>query len=91
MNMQHQKKNQISLKKLMNDYKIEVDDFNYDDEQQKLFDAVQKLPDPDKIILYLYAELQSYRKLAVELDVSFTTAYKAVKQIRKKILENYDN
>lgn len=84
-------KKQKNLKNLMNEYDIEYNTLDYSDEEIKLLQAVQKLSDPDKIILYLYAELQSYRKLAKELNVSFTTAYKSLIQIRNKIQEYYDN
>ena len=78
------------LKNLMNEYNESLleNKETIDDEQLKLHLAVQQLSDPDKIILYLYAELQSYRKLAKVLNVSFTTAYKSLIQIRNKIKEN---
>lgn len=76
-----------NLKRLMTEYEIEQDPFSQDDQRQTILNAVRSLPDPDRIILFLYAELQSYRKLANLLNVSFTTAYKSVKEIRKKILE----
>lgn len=82
---QHNKKD---LMNLMNEYKFELDNLNYDDDFLQIVNSVNNLSDPDKIILYLYSELKSYRKLAKKLNVSFTTAYKAVHQIRNKILNN---
>lgn len=75
-----------NLKSLMNEYDIEKDMFNDTDEFQLLLDKVEELPQPDKIILLLYAETQSYRKLAKILNVSFAAAYKAIKEIRNKII-----
>lgn len=76
----------INLKKLMTDYMPNPDTNQCSDEELQLYNKINKLSDPEKIILFLYAELQSYRKLANELNVSFTTAYKEMNRIRNKIL-----
>lgn len=70
----------------MNEYNLNIDMFNHTDEFAELMDSVNNLTEPDKIILFLYAETQSYRKLAKLLDVSFATAYKSIKKIREKII-----
>ena len=77
---------QQNLKSLMNEYNIPNDMFNDTDEFQLLIKKINKLPIPDRIILYLYAETKSYRKLAKILNVSFATAYKSINKIRKQIL-----
>ena len=75
-----------TLKLLMNEYNLSANTLTDDDEYIILLSNIDKLPAPDKIILYLYAELQSFRKLAKVLGVSFTSAYKVIHQIREKIL-----
>ena len=78
---------QKNLKSLIESYK-NLDLSDLDDLQLNTLNKVNQLSDPDKIILYLYSELQSFRKLAKALNVSFTTAYKSIKQIRKKLYDN---
>lgn len=60
---------------------------NEDDEQFTLKEIISSLPEPEQIIILLYAEEQSMRKVAKTLDVSTTTAYLRIKDIRNKIKE----
>lgn len=76
-----------NLKSLMNEYNIPKNMFTDTDEFQLLLDKVDSLSEPDKIILLLYAETQSYRKLAKILDVSFATAYKTIHKIRTNLIQ----
>lgn len=86
--MSQQTLSKNNLQRMMSEYDIDTSNDDLDDETLNIINNVSNLPDPDKIILYLYAELQSYRKLAKILNVSFTTAYKSILNIRKKILDN---
>lgn len=70
----------------MNEYDFNTANTEYDDEMVELINKTNSLSTPDKIILLLYAELQSFRKLAEVLNVSFTTAYHCIQNIRKKLL-----
>lgn len=70
----------------MNEYDFNTANTEYDDEMVELINKTNSLSTPDKIILLMYAELQSFRKLAEVLNVSFTTAYKSILEIRKKLL-----
>ena len=75
-----------NLKSLMNEYTLSGNPLTDEDEYLILLDNVNNLSEPDKIILFLYAETKSYRKLAKLLKVSFSTAYKCVAAIRKQLL-----
>ena len=86
--MSQQTLSKNNLQRMMSEYDIDTSNDDLDDDTLNIINNVSNLPDPDKIILYLYAELQSYRKLAKILNVSFTTAYKSILNIRKKILDN---
>lgn len=77
---------QKTLKTLMNEYDFNTANTEYDDEMVELINKTNSLSTPDKIILLMYAELQSFRKLAEVLNVSFTTAYHCIQNIRKKLL-----
>lgn len=58
------------------------------DELVNLYESISKLSPPDKIILYLYAELGSLRAVGRTLGVSYTTARKCVLGIRDEILKD---
>lgn len=75
-----------NLKSLMNEYTLSGNPLTDEDEYLLLLDNVNNLSEPDKIILFLYAETKSYRKLAKLLKVSFSTAYKEINRIRSLIL-----
>lgn len=49
--------------------------------------AIEQLPDEDKAIVTLYAELGSYRKLGAMLGVGRDTAWKEIRRIRAEILK----
>lgn len=48
-----------------------------------------RLTDVERIIILLYVDCQSYRKLAKKLTLSHQTCAKEVRRIKKKILEEY--
>lgn len=52
----------------------------------KLKHIIYSLPEPDKRIILMYAELRSLRKLAAELGVCASTAHAKIRDIREKIL-----
>lgn len=52
----------------------------------RLKEAVERLPDADKVIIRLYAELQSLRKLAALLGVGRDTMGREVRRIRETIM-----
>ena len=80
------------LRKLLREYSDKEEDIMEDDDETlQVFDAVNKIPESDRIILYLYAELGSLRAVGRTLGVSYSTARKAVQEIKNKIYEMLDN
>ena len=76
------------LRKLLREYENKEEDMMNDtDELLEVYDAINTLNDADKIILYLYAELGSLRAVGRCLGVSYSTARKAVIEIKNKIYE----
>ena len=76
------------LRKLLREYETREEDIMTDtDELLEVYDAIKSLSDADKIILYLYAELGSLRAVGRTLGVSYSTARKAVIEIKNKIYE----
>lgn len=75
------------LKKVHKEYDFsEVDKYmDFDDVTLKYVNAFEQLEVADKIILELYAEFQSQRKVAELLKVSRTTVRKELDKIRNKI------
>lgn len=65
--------------------KIDIDIFNDDDRKVKLLNAIGKLTEADRRILYLYAETASMRDTGKALGVSASTVYYIVKRIRQQI------
>lgn len=77
------------LRKLLREYEDKEEDIMEDDDETlQVFDAVNKIPESDRIILYLYAELGSLRAVGRTLGVSYSTARKAVQEIKGKIFDN---
>ena len=65
--------------------KLEIDIFNDDDRKVKLLNAIGKLTEADRRILYLYADTASMRETGKALGVSASTVYYIVKRIRQQI------
>ena len=65
--------------------KIEIDIFNDTDRKVALINAIGKLTEADRRILYLYAETASMRETGKALGVSASTVYYIVKRIRQQI------
>ena len=80
------------LRRLLKEYSDKEEDIMEDDDETlQVFDAVNKIPESDRIILYLYAELGSLRAVGRTLGVSYSTARKAVQEIKNKIYEMLEN
>ena len=80
------------LRRLLREYSDKEEDIMEDDDETlQVFDAVKNIPEADRIILYLYAELGSLRAVGRTLGVSYSTARKAVQEIKNKIYEMLDN
>lgn len=76
------------LRKLLREYEDrEMDMMEDTDELISLYDAINTLNEADRIILYLYAELGSLRAVGRTLGVSYSTARKAVIEIKNKLFE----
>lgn len=76
------------LRTLLKEYTSKQYDMMEDtDELIELYEVIKALNDADKIILFLYAELGSLRAVGRTLGVSYTTARKAVLEIKQKIFE----
>ena len=52
--------------------------------------VLERLPPADRVIIVLYAELQSYRKLGQLMNLSHNTVRKEVLRIRKEIKSLYE-
>ena len=80
------------LREIYQDYEFDTEDIlNYDDETKSILDKFNNnLTTPEKIIMKLYAEFHSARKVAQLLNVSNTTIGKCLKSIRSKILDNVE-
>lgn len=77
------------LRKLLREYEDKEENIMEDtDELLGVYDAVNQLNEADRIILYLYAELGSLRAVGRTLGVSYSTARKAVQEIKGKIFDN---
>lgn len=77
------------LRKLLREYEDKEENIMEDtDELLEVYDAVNQLNEADRIILYLYAELGSLRAVGRTLGVSYSTARKAVQEIKGKIFDN---
>ena len=81
------------LREIYKDYEFDTSDvLTYDDETKSIIDKFNKnLTTPEKIIMKLYAEFHSARKVAQLLNVSNTTIGKELNKIRNKILMNDTN
>ena len=72
---------------------ITIDIFQDTDRKVALLNAVGKLTEADRRILYLYAETASMRETGKVLGVSASTVYYIIKRIRQELkdkLNQYD-
>ena len=75
------------LKKSQEEYLPNV--MTDEEEMYKLKTIVNNLPEVDRIIFLAYVELRSFTELSKVLNVSRSTCFWMVKNIRSKILEQY--
>lgn len=66
--------------------KLEIDVFNDTDRKVALLNAIGKLTEADRRILYLYAETASMRETGKALGVSASTVFYIIRRIRNFIL-----
>ena len=65
--------------------KLEIDIFNDTDRKVALLNAIGKVTEADRRILFLYSETASMRETGKALGVSASTVYYIVKRIRQQI------
>lgn len=76
----------IDTKALISQYKEDNDIFSEESDKVRLTkQALWQLSDTDRLLICLYSEIQSLRKLGELLGVSRTTAYLQIKEIKEKI------
>lgn len=74
------------LKDIMEDFTFDTGCTDYDDEFLSIIDTLNSLQQGDRIILSLYAELQSLRKTAAALGVSYTAMRKHINKIKQNFM-----
>lgn len=74
------------LKEIMEDFTFDTGCTDYDDEFLSIIDTLNSLQQGDRIILSLYAELQSLRKTAAALGVSYTAMRKHINKIKQNFM-----
>lgn len=74
-------------KKIINEYNFKELDIFDEDDNRLIYtkQAIKQLSQSDYIIILLYAELGSLRKVGKELGISHTIIYKEIKRIREEI------
>lgn len=77
----------MDVNELMKEYELDFSLFSETDERLRAFN---KLSDPQKIILVLYAELKSYRKVGKILGFSHQWVAKYLTGIKKVFYEGID-
>ena len=73
----------IDIKKIMAEYA--PDPLNDTDDTLALKTAVESLPEADKRILILYADLGSIRKVAMMLDTTYYYVQLKLKEIKQRL------
>ena len=74
------------LKAIMENFTFDTGCTDYDDEFIEIIDTLNSLQQGDRIILSLYAELQSLRKTAAALGVSYTAIRKHINKIKQNFM-----
>ena len=74
-------------KKIINEYNFKELDIFDEDDNRLIYakQAIKQLSQSDYIIILLYAELGSLRKVGKELGISHTIVYQEIKRIREEI------
>ena len=73
------------------EYAFDPSIFNVDDDRVSWIKEIisTRLSVPDRTLILLYAEYQSYRKLGEQLGLSHMTVRREILRIRKIILDEY--
>lgn len=73
------------------EYAFDPSIFNVDDDRVSRIKEIisTRLSVPDRTLILLYAEYQSYRKLGEQLGLSHMTVRREILRIRKIILDEY--
>ena len=74
------------LRDIMENFTFDTGCTDYDDEFIEIIDTLNSLQQGDRIILSLYAELQSLRKTAAALGVSYTAIRKHINKIKQNFM-----
>lgn len=74
------------LKDIMENFTFDTGCTDYDDDFVGIIDTFDSLQQGDRIILALYAELQSLRKTAAALGVSYTAIRKHINKIKQNFM-----
>ena len=79
----------IDIQQILEDYAPDTSIWNDDEELvNKLKEIIyNKLTEPEKRIILMYAELGNLRKLGKELGVSTSSAWIKIKDIKTKIID----
>lgn len=82
----------IDIQQILEDYAPDTSIWNDDDELvNKLKEIIyNKLTEPEKRIILMYAELGNLRKLGKELGVSTSSAWLKCREIKTKIIDELD-
>ena len=74
------------LKRIVDEFTFDTGSTEYDDDFVQVINTLNELQKGDRIILSLYAELQSERKTAEILGVSRAAVRKFIKYIKGKFI-----
>lgn len=74
------------LKDIMENFTFDTGCTDYDDDFLFVINTFDNLQQGDRIILALYAELQSLRKTAAALGVSYTAIRKHINKIKQNFM-----
>lgn len=79
-------------KTIREDYRFDADIFSQEPERIARLKWIldNRLTEVERIIILLYVDCQSYRKLAKRLTISHQTCAREVRRIKKKILQEYN-
>ena len=80
-----------SYKVIREDYRFDGSIFSVEPEKVARLKWIidNRLTEVERIIILLYTDCQSYRKLAKKLTLSHQTIAREVRRIKKKILDEY--
>ena len=80
-------------KTIREDYRFDPSIFSTEPERTARVKWIidNRLTDVERILILLYIDCQSYRKLAKKLTLSHQTLAKEVRRIKAKILAEYNN